>query len=172
VTQVDIDRGVVALCRRFLPEWSAGAYEDSRLRLATGDALAALRETDERYDVISLDLPEWSPETPARDLYSVEFYCLVRERLAPGGVMGLQVGPVHPVHLEPFLVVACRLREAFAHVLLYPVAELRWGFGVCADAPLDDGLFDPGRLMTPLRYYNATLHAHLGALPTYIEQAL
>lgn len=172
VTQVDIDGDVVALCRRFLPEWSAGAYEDPRLRLLIGDALAFLRETDERYDVILLDLPEWSPQTPARDLYSVEFYRLVRERLAPGGVVGLQVGPVHPVHIEPFLVVARRLREAFTHVLLYPVTELRWGFGVCTDAPPDAGLFDPARLTAPLRYYNAGLHTCLGALPTYIEQAL
>jgi spermidine synthase len=172
VIQVDIDGEVAALCRRFLPEWSAGAYEDPRLRLVIGDALAALRETSERYDVILLDLPEWSPDTPARDLYSTEFYRLVRGRLAPGGVMGLQVGPVHPVHIEPFLVVARRLREAFAHVLLYPVTELRWGFGVCAAAPPDDGLFDAARLTVPLRYYNAELHARLGALPTYVERAL
>jgi len=180
VTQVDIDGQVVELCRRYLPAWGAGAYEDPRLRLVIGDALAYLRETAERYDVIFLDLPEWSPETPARDLYSTGFYRLVRDRLAPGGLMALQVGPVHPVHIEPFLTVARRLRAAFDYVLLYAVTELRWGFGLCADAaPAGDPfgyaqgrLFDPARLSTPLRYYNAELHTHLGALPAYIRQAL
>jgi len=172
VTQVDIDGQVVELCRRYLPAWSAGAYEDPRLRLVIGDALAYLQETAEQYDAMFLDLPEWSPETPARELYSTDFYRLVRDRLAPGGLMALQVGPVHPVHIEPFLTVARRLRAAFDYVLLYPVTELRWGFGLCADEPPANDLFDPARLSTPLRYYNAELHTHLGALPTYIRQAL
>jgi spermidine synthase len=172
VTQVDIDGQVVALCRRYLPAWSAGAYEDPRLRLVIGDARAYLEETAERYDVIFLDLPEWSPQTPARALYAPDFYRLVRERLAPGGLMALQVGPFHPVHLEPFLTVARRLRAVFDVVLLYPVAELRWGFGLCANTPPAGDLFDPARLSTPLRYYNAELHTHLGALPLYIQQAL
>ncbi len=172
VTQVDIDGELIALCRRYLPAWSAGAYEDPRLQLVIGDALAYLRETEERYDVIFLDLPEWSPDTPARALYAPDFYRLVRDRLVPGGLLALQIGPVHPVHIEPFLTVARRVQAAFDYVLLYPVTELRWGFGICASAPPAGELFDPARLAAPLRYYNAELHAHLGAVPTYIRQAL
>ncbi|HNT74413.1 MAG TPA: MnmC family methyltransferase [Anaerolineae bacterium] len=172
ITQVDIDGQLIELCRQYLPAWSQGAYEDPRLHLIIGDALAHLRQTDERYDIIFLDLPEWSPDTPARELYTPEFYALVRQRLSPGGLMALQVGPVHPVHLAPFINVAQRVRAAFAHVILYPVTELRWGFGICADAPPPAGLFDAARLAAPLRYYNAQLHAELGALPTYIQQAL
>lgn len=172
VTQVDIDGQLIELCRRYLPIWSQGAYEDPRLNLVIGDALAYLRQTDECYDILFLDLPEWSPDTPARELYTPEFYALVRQRLTPGGLMALQVGPVHPVHIEPFLNVAQRVRAAFNHVILYPVTELRWGFGICADAAPPDNLFDLTRLSAPLRYYNADLHARLGALPTYIQQAL
>ena len=108
VTQVDIDGQMVELCQRYLPAWNAGTYEDPRLQLVIGDALAHLQETAERYDVIFLDLPEWSPETPAHDLYSLDFYRLVDDRLAPGGLMALQVRPVHPVHIEPFLTVIMR----------------------------------------------------------------
>jgi spermidine synthase len=149
-----------------LPTWSQGAYEDPRLALVIGDALAYLRQTDERYDVIFLDLPEWSPDTPARELYTPEFYSLVRQRLTPGGLMALQVGPVHPVHSAPFLNVARRVRAAFNHVILYPVTELRWGFGNLRGRGPPADLFDAPRLSAPLRYYNAQLHLHLGALPT------
>jgi len=172
ITQVDIDANLIELCRRYLPSWSAGAYEDSRLNLVNGDARAYLRETAERYDIIFLDLPEWSPDTPARELYTVDFYTLVRERLTPGGVMGLQVGPVHPVHITPFVTVAQRIREAFNDVMLYPVTELRWGFGLCANVLPHDLPFDATRLSAPLHYYNTELHTHLGAVPTYIQQAL
>lgn len=172
LTQVDIDGEVLGACKRWLPTWSDGAFESPRMNLIVGDALRYLEETNERYDVILLDLPEWAPESPAQALYSAEFYGLVRSRLALGGVVGLQVGPVHPVHIEPFSTVARRLRAVFHEVLLYPVTELRWGFAVCGNCLSLDAPFEPERLASRLRYYNAGLHGNMGALPTYLWEAL
>ena len=43
-TMVDIDGLVVDLSKKYLPEWSDGAFDDPRARVIVGDALAFMRE--------------------------------------------------------------------------------------------------------------------------------
>src|SRR5579864_819691 len=57
-TMVDIDGEVVELCKRFLPEWSQGAFDDPRSRVIVGDALDFLARDDGRYGAIISDLTE------------------------------------------------------------------------------------------------------------------
>ncbi|HEV2037844.1 MAG TPA: methyltransferase domain-containing protein, partial [Candidatus Eremiobacteraceae bacterium] len=52
VTMVDIDGEVVEVCRRHLPEWSAGAFEDSRAEIIIGDAKDYVFSSREQFDVI------------------------------------------------------------------------------------------------------------------------
>ena len=40
VTMVDIDGELIEACRKHLPEWHAGAFEDPRFHLIIGDGLA------------------------------------------------------------------------------------------------------------------------------------
>src|SRR5205823_12274239 len=87
---VDIDAEVVALCREHLPEMHQGAFEDPRTELRHEDARAYLERTDERFDLIVVDLVEPLEEGPACMLFTGEFYMLVRERLSPKGVMTMQ----------------------------------------------------------------------------------
>jgi spermidine synthase len=60
----------------------------------THDGVFALpnfvRETQERYDLISLDLND--PVGPAAALYSLEFFQQLRTALAPGGALTLHLG--------------------------------------------------------------------------------
>ena len=51
-TMVDIDAAVVELSKKYLPEWSAGAFEDARANVVVGDALAlyAKRRKSLRHD--------------------------------------------------------------------------------------------------------------------------
>jgi spermidine synthase len=61
-------------------------FADPRFRLRTGDGRAALVEDTDRFDVITVDAVR--PQSAASGaLYSVEFYELAGDRLAPGGVM-------------------------------------------------------------------------------------
>ncbi|MDE2571833.1 MAG: methyltransferase domain-containing protein, partial [bacterium] len=64
-TMVDIDGEVVELCKRHLPEWGAGAWEDPRARVIVGDALDFLRRNDGGYDVVIGDLTEPLPDSPS-----------------------------------------------------------------------------------------------------------
>src|SRR5690606_23586133 len=55
VTMVEIDAGVVEFAKKYLPNLSAGAFDDPRLDLVIADGAAYVAETDERFDVIIVD---------------------------------------------------------------------------------------------------------------------
>lgn len=70
---------------------NAAAFRDPRVTVVRADPLPWLREHDDRWNVILVDLPE--PDSPARSkLFTTYFYRLVRGHLAPGGT-GAIAGP-------------------------------------------------------------------------------
>ena len=50
-------------------------------------AAAHLMRTDERFDVVTLDPPPPVEAAGSSLLYSVQFYNIVKKRLAPGGIL-------------------------------------------------------------------------------------
>ena len=93
VVMVDIDPDVVDVCRRHLPEWGGDAVLDHpKLEYVVGDARAYVRDTDEKFDVIIMDVSDPIEYGPAEALYNVEYYELVRSRLNGGGVFVTQAG--------------------------------------------------------------------------------
>src|SRR4051794_12198639 len=66
---VDIDGELVDLCREHLAEMHHGAFDDPRADVVIGDALAYLREHDERFDAVVIDLTDPSEEGPIGELY-------------------------------------------------------------------------------------------------------
>jgi predicted membrane-bound spermidine synthase len=87
VDGVEIDPEVNEVARRFF-----GAGDNPRLTLHTADARPFLRRTHERYDLIVFDASRqpYVPFYPA----TREFFRLARERLAPGGILALNVAAV------------------------------------------------------------------------------
>jgi len=63
-----------------------GAATDSRIEIRVGDGRHELLAREERYDLVTLEPPPPSAAGVA-NLYSRDFYELVRERLEPGGLM-------------------------------------------------------------------------------------
>jgi predicted membrane-bound spermidine synthase len=59
--------------------------EDPRIEFLFADARAVLRQGDERYDVIEADALR-PTSAYAGNLFSLEYFTLLRERLAPGGL--------------------------------------------------------------------------------------
>ena len=186
VGMVDLDAEVVDLCRRYLPNHHAGAFDDPRLQLHHDDALAYLEGTPQRFDVIIIDVPDPLESGPAYLLYTAEFYELVRSRLNPGGLMVAQAGPAGPTnHGEVFTAihhtVGSQFPQAFPYRLYVPSFGTLWGFviGGLADSPAVSGMH-PGeidqrlqdRLASTLRFYDGTTHTGLFALPKYLRQAL
>ena len=184
VVMVDLDREVVDLCRRHLPSHHQGAFDDPRLTLHYQDALAFLESAEGYFDVIIIDVPDPLEGGPAYQLFTQEFYRLVRSRLGPGGLMVAQAGPAGPInYTEVYTAIRRTVASVFpqcdAYRLYMPSFGTSWGFviGGQEDAPrvatltpeeIDSRL--AARLPSPLRYYDGITHPGLFALPRYLRQ--
>jgi spermidine synthase len=189
-TMVDIDAELVALCREHLPEWAAGAFEDPRAELVAGDARAFLAETRERFDVIIADLPDAEFGDPLQDLYSREFYDLVRARLAPGGIFVTQSVDALALGTNLIQTPAIRrtVRAAFGEAHVYaryipsfwsewtwvlagPGLEGRDPAEVAPDA-IDARLAARRDPRFPCRTYDGEAHRHLFSLMRDLREVL
>ena len=186
VVMVDLDREVVDLCRRHLPRHHQGAFDDPRLSLLHEDALAYLEARRSPFDVVIIDVPDPLEGGPAYLLYTVEFYELVRSRLAPGGLMTAQAGPAGQTNVqEVFTSIAQTMARVLDRVsgsrVLVPSFGTMWGFVACGgpDAPRV-GEMDPveidarvgARLGPALRFYDGIAHRGMFSLPKYIREAV
>jgi len=135
----DIDDELVAMAKELLPEWHQGAFDDPRATILTEDARAWLENHNETYDVIIVDLNDpVGEDNPARMLFTAEFYNLVKHRLNPGGVMGMQAGMILLTHHKMHPVVHHTVGQVFKHTRSYhnyiPGFMLNFGFIVASDA--------------------------------------
>ncbi len=163
---VDIDRELVEVARRFMPEWHQGAFDDPRVELAFADARAWLSEHAELFDVVILDLTDpVGADNPAKLLYTREFYELLRSRLAPGGVAVTQAGMLLLDRYQVHTVLHRTLREVFPYVRSYrdwvPSFFLTYGFLMAAEGA-DPASYSPGVLEARILERNLELR-HLDA---------
>src|SRR5690606_22814867 len=88
VVLAELDAEVVRVSREHLAAVHRGAFDDPRLEMRIGDGKRFVEEQvdradGERFDLVVLDLTD--PDTPAHQLYTREFFELVKRVLAPGG---------------------------------------------------------------------------------------
>ncbi len=181
-TMVDIDGLVVDLSKRFLPEWSDGAFDDPRANVVIGDALAYMREHERRYGAIVSDLTEPLEDSPSNVLFNEEVFRLIKSRLADGGVYVLQASTAafhnHSLHCK----MARTLRRHYRHVASFshyvPAFDTEWAFLACSDrvdlAALDRSAVDAycSQLRGENFFYDGQTHQRLFSLPLYLRRAL
>jgi spermidine synthase len=181
---VDIDREVVELCRRYLPNHHRGAFDDPRLELRHEDAFQHLQASEERFDVVIIDVPDPLEAGPAYQLFTQEFYALLRERLNPGGIMVAQSGPTGPAFYEQcFSAVANTVAGAFPAVCLteafVPSFGATWGFVIGSLGPdpasleideVDRRIAE--RVEGELRYFDGLTLRGMTSVPKYLRDAV
>jgi spermidine synthase len=181
-TMVDIDALVIELSKKYLPEWSAGAFDDPRARTIVGDALKFMREDSQRYSVIISDLTEPLEDSPSNPLFNDAVFGLIKSRLAEGGVYVLQASTGAVVNAALHCKMARTLRRHYAHVVSFathvPAFDTEWAFLACSDrielAKLDPELIDvySARLRGESFFYDSITHRRLFALPLYLRRML
>jgi len=180
---VDIDQEVVEISRRYLPAWHRNSFDDPRTELHFADARKHLQHTKERFDVVVLDLPDPLEGGPAYLLFTQEFYRLVSDRLAPGGVVTVQAGAASWTNYQTFAAVNNTLKAVFpivrASQVHIPSFTDPWGFA-CASHQLDplslsreeiDGRL-AARLSRKPRSYDGESHQAMFVFPRHIRQRL
>eukprot|EP00752_Nemacystus_decipiens_P004256 g3887.t1 len=186
---VDLDKLVVDTSRDVLPEWGAGVLDDPRLDLHYTDAHAFLRENDDMYDVIIMDIADPIEAGPGYILYTQEFYKFATTRLSPGGVLVTQSGAA-AVHLkdECFTVIHKTLKSVFEHVSMsvadVPSFGCCWGFNLASNASFfateDYRRKEPSatdadieaRIEGRLRFYDGITHGGLFGVPKWLRAAI
>jgi spermidine synthase len=181
-TMVDIDDTVVELSKQFLPEWSAGAFEDARARVVIGDALEFMRSDTERYGVIVSDLTEPLEDSPSHPLFNDRVFELIKSRLDDGGVYVLQASTGASINASLHCKMSRTLRRHYAYVTPFvthvPAFDTEWAFIACSDAidlaQLDDARIERycSRLQGESFFYDRVTHRRLFALPLYLRRML
>ncbi len=181
-TMVDIDGDVVDVSKKYLPEWSDGAFDDPRARLIVGDALAFLKTDRGIYGAVISDLTEPLADSPSFPLFNGEVFAGIAARLAPGGVYVLQASTAgfHNMALHAKMVRS--LRAHFTHVASFythvPAFDNDWAFIACSDgvnvATLDPRTVDAyvAQLRGENYFYDGETHRRIFSLPLYLRREL
>jgi spermidine synthase len=180
VVQVEIDQAVIDMSRTYLPNHSAGAFDDPRVRIVIDDGKRFVTTTEQRFDVIISDSTD--PIGPGEALFTSEFYAGCKRCLNPGGVLVTQNGVVY---LQPDEVTstAARLNGVFGDWAFFSAAVPTYVGGIMAFAWASDDSrlrqqplellaerFANARIET--RYYNPAIHRASFALPQYVVQLI
>ena len=183
VTMVDIDRELVELCQRYLPEWSEGAFSNPKTDLIHTDASRYVEETQEKFDVVVSDLTEPLEEGPSLYLFTQEFFKKIFEILEKDGLQDQQPGSANPSYDQFYCSLVKTLEEVFPLVRPYWTFILSfglpWGFILASKTEDPLGLTKSEvkermarRGIRNLKFYHPGYHKALFALPLYLEKDL
>ena len=153
-------------------------FDDPRFELRIGDGAAFVRETEQRFDLVLLDLTD--PVGEAVALYQRDFFAACRNVLSPGGALTMHIGaPVfHPQRASD---IVANLRQVFPVVRPYlvtvPLYGAQWGFACASDSldPLSLTEEDveqriAERKLQDLQFYNGATHRGIFALPNFVRK--
>jgi spermidine synthase len=116
---VDLSSAVPRAARHFTAE-NNGVLDDPRLRLYTEDGRQFLLNSTEHYDLAIVDSTH-PKSVDSWILYTREFYELVRDRLADGGIM-VQWLPLHGLSEREFKLIVRTFLGVFEHMTLWASA--------------------------------------------------
>lgn len=178
---VDLDRDAVDVCKKYLPEWHRGAFDDKRVKIFFDDGRNFLEKSD-NFDIIILDLPEPVESGAALMLYTKEFYELVYNRLNSDGIVVTQAASTAVHNLNIFSSIVKTLIQVFPVVRPYtinvPSFFTPWGFVLASKKtdPLNLTFQDIGKKLhltkDSLKYYDPETHLNIFSLPKHIRTAI
>ena len=180
---VDIDKKLVELCRKYLPEWSDGAFSNPKTDLVYGDARRFVEKTQKKFDIIISDLTEPLDKGPSVYLFTEEFFSRIFDILEENGLFVLQAGSTDPVYNQFYCSLAKTLERIFPLVRPYWTFVLSfglpWGFILASRSEdplkLKEGRISDrirGRKIRKLKFYHPGLHKGYFALPLYLMKDL
>jgi spermidine synthase len=116
VDAVELSPGV-RYAAPFFERTNRGVLRDPRIQLTIQDGRNFLLSTRNRYDVIRLDPPEIHTAGVV-NLYTLEFFELARERLAPGGIFSIWINIAYTPE-DAMRTIARTADEAFPYVSIW-----------------------------------------------------
>lgn len=171
---VDIDKKVIDVSKKYLPQVSAGSFKDKRLKIFNEDALEFIKRYENYFDIIIDDLTD--PTGPSLALWGAAFYRDIKNALKDDGVAAFQTAYLK----EKF---ARRTRAKLKKI--FPYFEVHKAFVGCF--PFDEHTFSLGskkvdfrkiglkkirekfrKLKLKTRYYSPEIHFASAVFPKEI----
>jgi spermidine synthase len=160
---VELDPHLVRLVQQVLSngcqvsETGKQKSENSKVHIIYQDARRFLAQTENRYDVILLNLPE-PQNAQLNRYYTLEFFQIVARHLEPQGVFSFSLTgaetSLNPLRGAYLALAYHTLRQAFPEVVVFPGERARF-FATPTPGTL---LADPQLLLTRLSARNLQLH--------------
>jgi spermidine synthase len=180
VTMVEIDSAVIDMAKEYLPNHSAGAFDDKRANIVIADGMDYVRETEDRFDVIISDSTD--PIGPGEVLFTDDFYAQCKRILNDGGVMATQNG-VPFFQIDEVKNTRQRMSAHFSDQTFYSAAvptyyggimTFAWGTDNCAlrETELEELQARYLKAGFKTRYYSPEIHKASFALPQYVQDAI
>jgi spermidine synthase len=139
VKLVDIDPGMTELGKHhpIFVRLNGGALNDPKVTVINDDAMAWLREGEDRYDIVVVDFPDPNNYTLGK-LYTTTFYRLLLKRLQPDGVLTVQsTSPL--MARKSYWCIVSTLEEVGLNVMPYHAfvpSFGEWGYVLASPVPL------------------------------------
>lgn len=177
---VDIDKEMIDCSKKFLPSFHGGAFDDHRLELVIEDGRNYTERTQDRFDVVIVDVNDPLEGGPAYMLFTMEFYQIVAKRLKKDGILIVQSGAASISENDVFTSIGNTLSKVFPHVFPYvtyiPSYALQWGFTLATHNPSNLDITGEeidaritSRISGGLRFYDSITHHALFNLPRYLR---
>lgn len=180
VTQVEIDQQVIDMCIQYLPNHSAGAYDNPKANVVIADGVDFVNQCTDKFDVIISDSTD--PMGPGEVLFTSRFYQGIKHCLKDGGVFVAQNG-VSFMQTEEVTTTHQRLSPLFKEASFYSGAVPTYVGGIMTFAWATDNLelknvsletieqrYKAANLTT--RFYTPSIHKGSFALPQYVLDAI
>lgn len=143
ITLVDLDEAMVELCRedKNISRLNQHSLDSDRLNVVIDDGYRFLENTEEKFDVIIVDLPDPNNES-LNKLYSNVFYRLCSNALNPEGILTVQsTSPYYAT--KAFWCINKTIASEGFYVKPYHLqvpAFGDWGFNLASKKELDENL--------------------------------
>ena len=184
VVMVEIDELAVHLWRDHIPGWDAGAFDDPRAEILFEDGINYIATTEEKFDIVMLDLSDPFDGSPAQELFTQKCYQTIKKRLLKdeNGMLFLQAeSAVYGNHRDHLQIVA-DLGEVFTGVQPYyafiPMFESLYGFVIAGEniperaalktLPIEK--ISAERQLAALRFFDEETFVNAFAIPRYLRE--
>ncbi|KKK51166.1 hypothetical protein LCGC14_3117690, partial [marine sediment metagenome] len=121
---VDVSRNLIELSRDYSPFPGDHPLEDPRVSIHIEDGRLFLQTTDRTFDLITAEPPP-PKNAGIVNLYTLEYFQLLHERLAPGGVVTYWL-PVYQLSVEESKAIVKGFCQAFRDCSMWTGAGTEW----------------------------------------------
>ncbi|MCS7125866.1 MAG: polyamine aminopropyltransferase [Aigarchaeota archaeon] len=171
ITMVDLDGELIDIVKKHIP-WSLKAFEDERLKLIISEGRRFLEEqSDNRYDVVIVDVTDPVEGGPAIKLYTLEFYQVVYRKLRENGIIVTQASSISHTP-STFISIYRTISQIFPRTCYYGCFIKSflslWGFVVGSKSVLPSDLQSEEvdnllreKNINDLRFYSGAVHTSI-----------